>query len=72
MIKNRLKIVLAERDMNMSDLAELTGIHYTTIRRFAGDEIVSIHKATLSRICAVLALQPGDLFIYVPDAPTTG
>ena len=33
MIKNRLKVLLAERDMNLSQLAELANIHYTTLRR---------------------------------------
>lgn len=66
MIKNRLKILLAERDMNLAQLAELAGIHYTTMRRFAGDEITSIHKGTLDRICAALGVQPGDIFVYLP------
>lgn len=66
MIKNRLKVLLAEREMNLSDLAELADIHYTTMRRFAGDEITSIHKGTLDKVCAVLNVQPGDIFVYLP------
>lgn len=66
MIKNRLKVLLAERDMNLSELAELANVHYTTIRRFAGDEITSIHKDTLSKVCAALDVQPGDIFVYWP------
>ena len=69
MIKNRLKILLAERDMNLSDLAETAGIHYTTLRRFAGDGLTSIHKDTLEKICAVLDVQPGDVFVYKKDDP---
>ena len=71
MIKNRLKVLLAERDMNLSDLAELADIHYTTMRRFAGDEITSIHKGTLDKVCAALGVQPGDIFIYRPDPDPT-
>lgn len=67
MIKNRLKVLLAERDMNLSELAELANIHYTTMRRFAGDEITSIHKDTLSKVCSALGVTPGDIFIYLPD-----
>lgn len=64
MIKNRLKVILAERDMNLRQLAELADIQYTTMRRFAGNEITSIHKGTLDKVCRALALQPGDIFIY--------
>lgn len=67
MIKNRLKVLLAERNMNLSELAELAGLHYTTLRRFAGDEVESIHKGTLDKVCAALGVQPGDIFIYRPD-----
>jgi len=67
MIKNRLKVVLAERDINLSQLAELADIHYTTMRRFASDEITSIHKETLDKVCRALEVQPGDIFIYRSD-----
>ena len=70
MIKNRLRVVLAERDMNLSQLAELAGIHHTTMYRFASDEITSIHKNTLDRVCHVLNVQPGDIFIYRAAEPT--
>lgn len=66
MVKNRLRVILAERDMNLSQLAELAGIHNTTMYRFASDEITSIHKATLDRVCEVLGVQPGDIFVYRP------
>lgn len=69
MIKNRLKVLLAERDMNISELAEATGLHYTTVYRFASDKAASIHKPTLGKICEVLKVQPGDIFIHQPDQP---
>lgn len=67
MIKNKLKVLLAERDMNLTDLAEVAGLHYTTVRRFAGDEITSIHKGTLDKVCVALGVQPGDIFVHRPD-----
>lgn len=69
MIKNRLRVLLAERDLNLSQLAELANIHYTTMRRFASDEISSIHKPTLDRVCGALGVQPGEIFVYRPDPP---
>ena len=54
--------------MNLSDLAELAGLHYTTVRRFAGDVVTSIHKETLEKVCKALGVQPGDIFIYKDDS----
>lgn len=67
MIKNRLKVLLAERNMNLRQLAEAAGIHYTTMRRFASDDITSIHKETLNKVCSVLEVQPGDVFVFNPN-----
>lgn len=67
MIKNRLKVILAERDMNLIQLAELAGIHRTSLYRFASDETTLVHKGTLDKVCATLGVQPGDIFVYRPE-----
>ena len=67
MIKNRLRVILAEREMNIRQLAEAAGVYYTTLHRFAGNKPTSIHKQTLDKVCAALDVQPGDLFVYLPD-----
>ncbi len=66
MIKSRLKVVLAERNMSMKKLAEMAGLHYTTINRFEKDERELISRKTLDTVCKALDVQPGDLFVYVP------
>lgn len=60
-------MLLAEREMNLKQLAEMAGIHYTTIHRFAADDTVLIHKPTLDKICTALDIQPGDVFIHRPN-----
>jgi len=70
MIKNRLRVLLAEREMNLRQLAEMAGIHYTTIHRFAADDTTLIHKPTLDKICSTLEVTPGDIFIYRTAEPT--
>lgn len=60
--------MLAEQNLNLRQLSEMAGIHYTTIHRFAADETQLIHKPTLDKICSALNVQPGDIFIYRPDA----
>lgn len=70
MIKNRLRVLLAERDLNLVRLAEMADIHPTTMYRFASDEITSIHKPTLDKVCATLGIQPGDIFTYRSEMPS--
>lgn len=67
--KNRLKVLLAERGMSIRQLANAAGLHYTTVRRFANDEATLIHKDILNTICTTLRVQPGDIFVYLPDQP---
>lgn len=64
MIKNRLQYILLDKNISLRELAKLTGIHYTTLYRLSRDQVGTIHKATLSQICKVLEIQPGDVFYY--------
>lgn len=54
--------------MNLVELSEMTGIPYTTVRRFTYDSVTAIHKRTLSRLCVALDVGVGDLFVHMPDA----
>ena len=65
-IKNRLKVILAERDMNVKQLSEASGVHYTTARR-AVRSTKNANWAVIGKICQTLGIQPGDIFIYIPD-----
>lgn len=67
MIKNRLKVLVVERDMSLKQLAERLEMHYTTINRFARDDQKLVSKEILEAICRELGVQPGDVFIYRPD-----
>lgn len=67
MIKSRLKILLAERDMTLRDLSRATGMHYTSINRFEKDGRTFIARGTLDAVCKALNVQPGDIFVYLPE-----
>jgi putative transcriptional regulator len=67
MIKNRLRVVLAERGSNLNQLADSIDVHYTSLWRFAQDETGTINKDTLDLVCQALEVQPGDIFVYVPE-----
>lgn len=68
MIKNRLKVLLAERDLNYTRLNELTGISINALSRLGRGETTEISYGTLDKICAALNCQVGDLLIWAPEA----
>ena len=67
MIKNRLPYVLLDKETNMNELAEKSGVPYSTIWRFNKMQSSTISFDTLNAICEALDVQPGDLLEYVPD-----
>jgi putative transcriptional regulator len=69
-IKWRLKAVMADREMNYKQLAELTGLHPITVNRLVNtyEAPDRIHKDTLDKFCKALNCQVGDLMRYEDDA----
>lgn len=67
MIKNRLRHVLLDKDMNMNELSEAVGMPYATIYRFGTMKTGAVTYETLNRICEFLEVQPGDLLVHEPD-----
>ena len=70
MIKNRLKILLAERDLNYSKLSKMTGISINALSKMGkkgGTGSRQITYDVLDKICQALDCQVGDLLVWVPD-----
>ena len=68
MIKFKVKVMLAMREMTQKQLAERTGIRPPTISAICLGTIKHLPIDGLDRICAVLDCQPADLMEFVPDA----
>ena len=66
MIKFKVKVWLAMRDMTQKELAERTGIRPPTISAICTGTIKHLPVEALDKICTVLECQPGDLIEYVP------
>lgn len=64
MIKNTLKIVLAERDISIRKLSEMTGVRYATLYAFAKNKVSSVNYKVLDKICDVLNIMPGDILVF--------
>ena len=67
MIKFKVKVMLAIREMTQKDLAEKTGIRPPTISAICTNTIKHLPVDALNKICAALDCQPADLMGYVAD-----
>ncbi|MFH0702770.1 MAG: helix-turn-helix transcriptional regulator [bacterium] len=67
MIKNKLRIILAERDISIKKLAEITDIRYATLYAFVKGKTNSADFTMLNKICKFLNITPGDILEYIPE-----
>ena len=67
MIKFKVKIMLAKREMTQKELAEKTGIRPPTVSAICTNTVKHLPVDALDKICAVLECQPADLMEYIPE-----
>lgn len=67
MIKFRVKVILAMREMTQKQLAEQTGVRPPTISALCTGTAKHVPVDVLDKICGVLHCQPGDLMEYRED-----
>jgi len=63
----RLDVVMAQRKMSLSELAEKVDLTLANLSVLKNDHAKAIRFSTLEAICKALGCQPGDLMEYVPD-----
>lgn len=68
-IKVNLGLLLVERGMSLTELAERVGITLPNMSLLKTGKVRGIRFSTLDRICRALDCQPGDLLSYEPDSP---
>lgn len=66
MLIPNLSVLLAERRLTLSRVAQDTGLSRTTLTALTGRDARGIQFDTLNRLCQYLKVTPGDLFIYLP------
>ena len=67
MIKFKVKVMLAMREMTQKELAEKTGIRPPTISAICLGTIKHRPVDALDKICEALDCQPGELMEYRPS-----
>ena len=68
MIKFKVKVMLAMRDMTQKVLAERTGIRPPTVSAICTGAVKHLPVEALDKICEVLDCQPADLMEFVKDS----
>lgn len=70
MIRWKLRVLMAEQNINNKKLAEISGIHPTTISRLKNvDTVKQISSDILNGLCIALQCTPNDLLEFTPDPP---
>ena len=70
-IKSRLAVILAEKEMKLTELEERTGISLNNLSILKTGKAKAVRFSTLSEVCRALNCQPGDILQYVPDDERT-
>lgn len=60
-------MVLVQRKMKLTDLADRIGISVTNLSLLKTGKVKGIRFSTLEAICRELDCQPGDILEYIPD-----
>lgn len=68
MIKFRVKVMLAMREMTQKELAEKTGVRPPTVSAICTGTAKHIPVNVLDKFCKVLQCQPGDIMEYTEQA----
>ncbi|WP_068983870.1 helix-turn-helix domain-containing protein [Lysinibacillus xylanilyticus] len=66
MIKCNLAVLLAERNIKISELSKRTGISRTTLTALNQNQSKGIQFDTFDTLCNFLKIKPNDLFIQEP------
>lgn len=66
-IITRLDRVLADRKMQLSELADKVGVSIVNLSNLKTGKVKAIRFSTLNAICKELKCQPGDILEYTPS-----
>lgn len=66
MLANRLKILLAERDLSIKDVIEGTGISRNVLSNMINNPYANVSTNNINKLCNFLEVIPNDFYDYFP------
>ncbi len=70
MIKINLDLILLQRNMSLTELADQVGVTIANLSILKTGKAKAIRFSTLEKLCEVLHCQPGDIIEYVSNEKT--
>ncbi|MBS5080444.1 MAG: helix-turn-helix transcriptional regulator [Clostridiales bacterium] len=67
MLKSRLKVLLAERDMSQVELSNKISVRQPTISAIANNKAKHIPMDVACKLCKEFDCQLSDIWTYIPD-----
>ena len=68
-IVNRIGEAAKKQNMNIKAFSDRTGLAYNTAHDLYTGRVSRIGLDVLDKVCRVLKMQPGELLVWVDDAP---
>lgn len=69
-IVNRIGEAAKKQNLNIKAFSDKTGLAYNTAHDLYTGRVSRIGLDVLDKVCRVLKMQPGELLVWVDDAPT--
>jgi len=65
-VRCRLDVLLEERSLTLTELADRVGVTVVNLSVLKNDRARAVRFSTLTALCDALQCQPGDLFVVEP------
>lgn len=71
MLRNRLRILLAERDLKIKDVVNATELTRPTVSNIVNNRSANVSTKNLNKLCNYLEVMPNEFWEYKPEANAT-
>lgn len=71
MLRNRLKILLAERDLSIKDVVNTTGLTRPSVSNMVNNPFANIATENIDKLCNYLGATPTEFWEFKPDPDAT-
>jgi DNA-binding Xre family transcriptional regulator len=71
MLRNRLKILLAERGLKVKEVSNAIGISVNTLSHMSNHRSTNVSNDSLDKLCNYLEVTPTEFWEFKPDPTAT-
>lgn len=71
MLRNRLKILLAERDLKIKDVMSAIGLTRPSVSNMVNNPFANVSTKNIDKLCNYLEITPTEFWEFKPDPDAT-